>query len=254
MSTLHETAVDGKAAPPLTSIPVHVAIIMDGNGRWASGRSLSRASGHSAGLDNIRRIVSFFAGRGVKYLTLFAFSTENWGRPDEEVKTLINLLRKAIRDEIMPLHKEGVRINHLGRLDRLPESLSEAIRESIDLTRHNDVLTLSVAYDYGSRAEIVDAVKAIVADGLSPDEIDEQVLARYLYTDGLPDPDLVIRTAGEMRLSNFLLWQAAYAEFYSTDVPWPDFDEAEAAKALADYGRRHRRYGKLSLDDACDSQ
>ena len=251
---MHETAVDGKAASPLTSIPVHVAIIMDGNGRWASGRSLTRAFGHSAGLDNIRRIVRFFAGRGVKYLTLFAFSTENWGRPDEEVKTLINLLRKAIRDETMPLHKEGVRINHLGRLDRLPESLSEAIRESIDLTRHNDVLTLSVAYDYGSRAEIVDAVKAIVADGLSPDEIDEQVLSRYLYTDGLPDPDLVIRTAGEMRLSNFLLWQAAYAEFYSTDVPWPDFDEAEAAKALADYGRRHRRYGKLSLDGACDSQ
>ena len=254
MSTLHETAVDAKAASPASLIPAHVAIIMDGNGRWAAERSLSRASGHGAGLDNIRRIVRFFAGRGVKYLTLFAFSTENWGRPDEEVNTLIELLRRAVRDETMPLHEEGVRINHLGRLDRLPESLGRAIGESVELTRHNDAITLSVAYDYGSRAEIVDAVKAIVADGLSPDDIDEGVLARYLYTSGLPDPDLVIRTAGEMRLSNFLLWQAAYAEFYSTDVLWPDFDEAEADKALAEYGRRNRRYGKLSLDGAYHSR
>ena len=227
---------------------------MDGNGRWASERSLSRASGHTAGLDNIRRIVRFFAGCGVKHLTLFAFSTENWGRPDEEVNTLIELLRKAVRDETMPLHEEGVRINHLGRLDRLPESLGEAIRESIDLTRHNDAITLNIAYDYGGRTEIMDAVRAMVADGLSPDEIDERAMARYLYTDGLPDPDLVIRTAGEMRLSNFLLWQAAYAEFYSTDVLWPDFDEAEAAKALEEYGRRNRRYGKLSVDGTYDTR
>ena len=254
MSTLRETAADAGAATPATPTPVHVAIIMDGNGRWAAERSLSRASGHSAGLDNIRPIVRFFAGRGVKFLTLFAFSTENWGRPDEEVKTLIELLRKAVQDETMPLHEEGVRINHLGRLDRLPESLGRAIRESVELTKNNDAITLSVAYDYGSRAEIVEAVRAIAADGLSPDEIDERVLARYLYTDGLPDPDLVIRTAGEMRLSNFLLWQAAYAEFYSTDVPWPDFDEGEAAKALDEYGRRNRRYGTLSLDVTHDSR
>ncbi len=254
MSTLRETAVDQEATQPSASIPVHVAIIMDGNGRWAAERGLSRASGHSAGLDNIRRIVRFFAERGVKYLTLFAFSTENWGRPDEEVKTLIELLRKAVRDETMPLHEEGVRINHIGRLDRLPESLGEEIRQSVELTRHNDLITLSVAYDYGSRAEIVDAVKAIVADGLSVEEIDERVLARYLYTGGLPDPDLVIRTAGEMRLSNFLLWQAAYAEFYSTNVPWPDFDEVEADKALEEYGRRNRRYGKIDIDGAFDSR
>ena len=254
MSTLRETAVDPTAAKPNTPVPAHVAIIMDGNGRWASERSLSRASGHSAGLDNIRRIVRFFSSRGVKYLTLFAFSTENWGRPDVEVKTLIELLRKAVRNETIPLHREGVRINHLGRLDRLPESLSEAMRESVELTKNNDAITLSVAYDYGSRAEIVDAVKAIVEDGLSPDEIDERVLARYLHTDGLPDPDLLIRTAGEMRLSNFLLWQAAYAEFYSTNVLWPDFDEVEAAKALAEYGRRSRRYGKLAIDGAYDSR
>ena len=254
MSTLRETAVDHEAAQQSTPVPVHVAIIMDGNGRWAAERGQSRASGHSAGLDNIRRIVRFFAGRGVKYLTVFAFSTENWGRPDEEVKTLIELLRKAVRDETMPLHEEGVRINHLGRLDRLPESLREEIRESMELTRRNELITLNVAYDYGSRAEIVDAVKAIVADGLPVEEVDERVLARYLYTDGLPDPDLVIRTAGEMRLSNFLLWQAAYAEFYSTNVPWPDFDEAEAASALEEYGRRNRRYGKLSLDGTHDSR
>ena len=254
MSTVHETAVDPGVSGPGTAIPVHVAIIMDGNGRWAAERGLSRASGHSAGLDNIRRVVRFFAGSGVKYLTLFAFSTENWGRPDEEVNTLIELLGRAVRDETIPLHEEGVRINHLGRLDRLPETLVEAIRESIELTRHNDAMTLSVAYDYGSRAEMVDAVKAIVADGLPPDEIDERVLARYMYTAGLPDPDLVIRTAGEMRLSNFLLWQAAYAEFHSTDALWPDFDEAEAARALHDYGRRDRRYGKLSNDGAYDSR
>ena len=254
MSTLRETAIEPRVSRTYASIPIHVAIIMDGNGRWAAERGLSRASGHSAGLDNIRRIVRFFASSGVKYLTLFAFSTENWGRPNEEVNALIELLGRAVRDETMPLHQEGVRINHLGRLDRLPDSLSEAIRESIELTRHNDVMTLSVAYDYGSRAEMVDAVKAIVADGLSPDEIDERVLARYMYTDGLPDPDLVIRTAGEMRLSNFLLWQAAYAEFYSTDVLWPDFDEAEAARALADYGRRDRRYGKLSIDGTYDNR
>ena len=254
MSTLPETAVDQQAAQQSATVPVHVAIIMDGNGRWAAEQGLSRASGHSAGLDNIRRIVRFFARRGVKYLTLFAFSTENWGRPDEEVKTLIELLRRAVRNETMPLHEEGVRINHLGRLDRLPDSLSEEIRESIELTRRNDLITLSVAYDYGSRAEIVDAVKAIMADGLPVEDIDERVLARYLYTDGLPDPDLVIRTAGEMRLSNFLLWQAAYAEFYSTNVPWPDFDEVEAGKALDEYGRRNRRYGKIDIDGAFDSR
>ena len=254
MSTLRETAVDQGAAQPSAPVPVHVAIIMDGNGRWAAERGLSRASGHNAGLDNIRRIVRFFAERGVKYLTLFAFSTENWGRPDEEVKTLIELLRKAVRDETMPLHEEGVRINHLGRLDRLPDSLSEEIRKSVELTRLNDSITLSVAYDYGSRSEIVDAVRAIVADGLSVEEIDERVLARYLYTYGLPDPDLVIRTAGEMRLSNFLLWQAAYAEFYSTNVPWPDFDEVEADRALEEYGRRNRRYGKIDIDGAFDSR
>ena len=254
MSTLHQTAVDQRAAQPSTPVPVHIAIIMDGNGRWASERGLSRASGHSAGLDNIRPIVRFFASSGVKYLTLFAFSTENWGRPDDEVSTLIDLLGRAVRDETIPLHQEGVRINHLGRLDRLPESLAAAVRDSIELTKHNDVMTLSVAYDYGSRAEMVDAVKAIVADGLSVEEIDERVLARYMYTNGLPDPDLVIRTAGEMRLSNFLLWQAAYAEFYSTDVLWPDFDESEASRALSDYATRDRRYGKLSIDGAYDSR
>ena len=212
----------------------------------AEERALARSEGHRAGLDNIRRVVKFFARRGVKYLTVFAFSTENWERPGEEVEALIGLLGQALRDETLPLHEEGVRINHLGRLDKLPDALQEAIRESVELTRHNDRMTLNVAYDYGSRAEIVGAVKAIVADGLSPDQVTEEVLARYLYTDGLPDPDLVIRTGGEMRLSNFLLWQAAYAEFYSTGAWWPDFDEAEAAKALDAYSRRRRRYGKLA--------
>ncbi len=241
MSTSQDTRGETLADPP-----VHVAIIMDGNGRWAEERGLTRPEGHAAGLDNIRRIVRFFAGRGVKYLTLFAFSTENWERPNDEVESLIGLLGQALRDETLPLHEEGIRINHLGRLDRLPDALRRAIRESVELTRHNDRMTLSVAYDYGSRSEIVNAVRAIVADGLLPHSISEEVMARYLYTSCLPDPDLVVRTGGEMRLSNFLLWQAAYAEFYSASAWWPDFDEAEAAKALDAYSRRRRRYGRLA--------
>ena len=229
---------------PVNSTPAHVAIIMDGNGRWAEERNLPRIEGHRAGVENVRRVVRCLSQFGVEYLTIFAFSTENWERPGEEVGALIQLMGEAIRLETEPLHREGVRIRHIGRLDRLPDGLREAIRQSVELTKDNQHMTLSVAYDYGGRAEIIDAVKAVMADGLAPSEVTEAAFERYLYTAGLPDPDLVIRTGGEMRLSNFLLWQAAYAEYYSTDARWPDFDANEVEKALLAYGGRQRRYGK----------
>jgi undecaprenyl diphosphate synthase len=223
---------------------------MDGNGRWASERGMHRSEGHKAGVDNVRRITTSFADHGVKYLTLFAFSTENWERPDDEVGFLISLMGEAVHQETQPLHEQGVRIRHIGRLDRLPGGLKDAIRESMELTKDNKGITLNLAYNYGGRAEIIDAVRAMVADGLQPDDITEDTLQRHLYTAGLPDPDLIIRTAGEMRISNFLIWQSAYAEYYATDVHWPDFDELQVAKALEAYGGRQRRYGRLDPDEA----
>jgi len=242
-ATAREPAVNAGAKASIGPAPTHVGIIMDGNGRWAQERGLPRSEGHRAGVENVRRAVRSFARYGVEYLTIFAFSTENWDRPDDEVGILIQLLAEALRDETEPLHQEGVRIRHIGRLDRLPASLREAIRESVELTKDNPGITLSVAYDYGGRAEIIDAVRSILADNLPPSDVTEEVFQRHLHTAGLPDPDLIIRTAGEVRLSNFLLWQAAYSEFYATDVRWPDFDESEVAKALLAYGRRKRRYG-----------
>ena len=239
------------AEPTVTSpdeaqfLPTHVAIIMDGNGRWARSRGKPRSEGHRAGTDNIRRIIEAFAQRGIRYLTLFAFSTENWERPDDEVQGLLEMLREVIGREVELLHEQGVRIKHLGRLDRLAPQLQQAISESIDLTRDNTGLTLSVAFDYGGRAEILEAVRAIIADGIPTERVTEEVFRRYLHTTELPDPDLIIRTAGEMRLSNFLLWQSAYAEYYATTAYWPDFDEGEVARALGAYSRRQRRFGKV---------
>ena len=227
-------------------MPAHVAIIMDGHGRWASGRGLSRSEGHGAGVENVRRVLRRFSHHGVKFVTVFAFSTENWDRPNQEVGALIELLGQALRDETEALHEQGVRIRHIGRLDHLPTPLQKAIRESMEMTRDNDVMTLSVAYDYGARAEIIDAVRAIAAAGIASEDITEEVFQRHLYTSGLPDPDLIIRTGGEMRLSNFLLWQASYSEFYSTPVLWPDFDESQVDNALDAYALRQRRYGKLA--------
>ena len=229
----------------MISIPSHVAIVMDGNGRWAEERGWTRTEGHRAGLENSRKIVKCFSKNGVKYLTLFAFSTENWDRPNEEVKILIELLEQAVREETKPLHDDGVRIRHIGRLDRLPVNLRDSILDSVALTSANQGINLNIAYDYGSRTEIVDAVKRIVVEGLSPDQITEDLFSTKLYTNGIPDPDFVIRTAGEMRLSNFLMWQCAYAEFYTAKCWWPDFDEDEASKALDEFSNRKRRYGKL---------
>lgn len=248
-SPAHHSVEQSPRVPEEPEPPKHVAIIMDGNGRWASERGMHRSEGHRAGVNNVRRITTSFADHGVKYLTLFAFSTENWERPDDEVGFLISLMGEAVRQETQPLHAQGVRIRHIGRLDRLPDGLQDAIRESMELTKDNKGITLNLAYDYGGRAEIIDAVRAMVADGLRPDDITEDALQRHLYTDGLPDPDLIIRTAGEMRISNFLIWQSAYAEYYATDVHWPDFDERQVAKALEAYGGRQRRYGRLDPDE-----
>ena len=230
----------------LDAVPNHVAVIMDGNGRWAREQGMPRSAGHRAGKENIRVIIEAFARRGVKCLTLFAFSTENWDRPEDEVQSLIDILSEVIRSEVDQLHGQGIRIRHLGRLDRLKPELQEAVEDSIQLTSNNTRMMLNVAFDYGGRAEILDAVRRIVADGRTPEEITEELFRRYLYTGSGPDPDLVVRTAGEQRLSNFLLWQAAYAEYYSTPALWPDFDEVEVERALAAYASRRRRFGRIA--------
>ena len=228
------------------AVPNHVAVIMDGNGRWAREQGMPRSAGHRAGKDNISLIIEAFARRGVGCLTLFAFSTENWDRPEDEVQSLIEILSEVIRSEVDALHSQGIRIRHLGRLDRLKPEIQEAVEDSIRLTSDNTRMTLNVAFDYGGRAEILDAVRRIVADRHAPEEITEDLFRRYLYTGAAPDPDLVVRTAGEQRLSNFLLWQAAYAEYYSTPVMWPDFDETEVERALAAYASRRRRFGRIA--------
>ena len=240
-----ERVETGQKDPAASVVPAHVAIIMDGNGRWAAERGLSRTDGHRAGTENIRRILQSFAAHGVRYLTLYAFSTENWERPTEEVNALIEILQEMIRAETHQLHQEGVRLLHIGRLDRLPRGVQRGIADAIELTKDNTGITVALAYDYGGRSEMTEAIRAIVAEGIHASQIDEQLVGSYLYTAGMPDPDLIIRTAGEMRISNFLLWQAAYAEYYSTGVYWPDFDETEVDKAIAAYGRRRRKYGRL---------
>ena len=227
-------------------LPRHVAIIMDGNGRLAKERGLSRQAGHRAGTENIGRVIQAFAERDVKYLTLFAFSTENWARPRREVSALLRLVGRVIDRELSALHEKGVRLLHLGSLDPLSPELRRRVRDAVELTKDNTGLTVCVAFNYGGRAEIVEAARRVVREGLAPEQVDEEVFGSYLSTAGLPDPDLIIRTAGEMRLSNFLLWQAAYAELYFSPVYWPDFDEAEVDRALEAYAGRVRRFGGLA--------
>jgi len=230
----------------ITPIPTHVAIIMDGNGRWARQRGLPRLAGHKAGTDNVQRIVECFDNYGVKYLTLFAFSTENWRRPNEEISGLFRILAEMIDRETKALHKKNARLRHLGRIDSLDKILQEKVRDAVELTRNNSGLNLSVAFDYGGRAEILEAIRRMMKDGVPPEEVNESLFNRYLYTADIPEPDLIVRTGGEMRLSNFLIWQAAYSEFYSTTTLWPDFKEAEIEKALLAYSQRERRFGGLT--------
>jgi undecaprenyl diphosphate synthase len=231
----------------LTNVPRHVAIIMDGNGRWAKKRGLPRIAGHRAGTENIRRVLRACIKYGIEILTIYAFSTENWKRPKEEIRGLMRILEEAIERELPELHKNGVKLMHIGRLDGLSESIKRKIREAIELTKNNERIVLNIAFNYGGRAEIVDTVRRIIKEGVASEGIDEALFSRYLYTADLPDPDLIIRTGGELRFSNFLIWQGAYAEYYSTPTYWPDFDEEELYKALLDYSKRERRFGLIKM-------
>jgi len=232
-------------ADSIQSVPSHIAIIMDGNGRWAERRHLPRIAGHRAGVRNIHRIVRACVDLGVKTLTVYAFSTENWGRPKSEVSGLMTLFADASERETRNLHENGVQVRHVGTMEGVEPHLRANIERAVELTKDNTTLTLNFAFNYGGRAEIVDAVKRIVTDGLTADEITEETVCRYLYTNSVPDPELVIRTAGEMRLSNFLIWQSAYSEYFSTPTCWPDFDERNLAEAVLSYASRHRKFGKL---------
>jgi len=232
--------------PPLPNLPTHVGIIMDGNGRWAQAQGKPRSAGHRAGVENLRRVLEASVRFGIQTLTIYAFSTENWDRPAAEVSTLISLLADALRREAQALDEQGVRLIHIGRLERLPERLQRGVRRACEMTADNTVLTLNVAFNYGGRTEIVDAVKQIIEAGIPADQVDEALISEHLYTAGQPDVDLVIRTGGEFRLSNFLLWQAWYAEYYSTPVYWPDFDEGELYNALSIYSQRKRRFGLVT--------
>ncbi len=225
--------------------PQHVAITMDGNGRWATKRGLPRFAGHKAGGDNIRPVAKIFADYGVRYLTLYAFSTENWSRTGAEVSGLLGLLGQKIDEETQAFHEENVRLLHFGRRERLPKGLRERVEAALELTQNNTGMTLCLAFDYGGRDEIVRATGRIVSAGLSPDSIDESVFARCLDSAGIPDPDLLIRTGGESRLSNFLLWQVAYSELCFTPALWPDFGREDVEEALSEYRRRQRRFGRV---------
>jgi len=231
-------------------LPQHVAIIMDGNGRWANERGLSRQAGHRAGTENIRRAIETLAQYEIPILTLYAFSTENWSRPKREVNALIRLIGHFIDRELHKLDENGVRLRHLGKLDPLSPQLQRRVRDAEEQTKDNTRITVNVAFNYGGRQEIIDAVRRIIEDGVAADQVTEELLSSYMYTDGLPDPDLTIRTAGEVRLSNFLLWQSAYAEFYATPVYWPDFGREEIERALVAYSQRQRRFGGVVEGDA----
>jgi len=231
---------------PADKIPLHVAIIMDGNGRWAISRGLPRLAGHRAGTENLRRIIRASVEFGVKYLTIYAFSTENWGRPPEEVHGLMRILEDVIDKELGELNKEGVQLRHIGRLERLDPKIQAKVLKAIGLTKDNDRLVLNVAFNYGGRDEIVNAIQHMIEDAVPADEVNDELVSRYMYTAGVPDPDLIIRTSGELRVSNFLIWQAAYSEWYITPTYWPDFNREEYHRALQAFAQRYRRYGGVT--------
>lgn len=230
-------------------VPRHVAIIMDGNGRWAAQRGLPRRSGHRAGTENIRRVLERFADHGVQYVTLYGFSTENWSRPSAEIRAIMRLLGYFLRREVNNLHANDVRLRHIGHLEDLPEAQQRQVAEAIALTEGNTGLTLNIAFSYGGRDDVVMAVRKLVQAAVPAAEITEDVIDAYLSTAGNPDPDLVIRTGGETRVSNFLLWQTAYSELYFTNTFWPDFGREDIDMALSEYGRRKRKFGGLLEDE-----
>jgi undecaprenyl diphosphate synthase len=238
-----------KAESEAGKVPRHVAIIMDGNGRWAQQHKLPRLSGHEAGRKSVKKVVQAAISHGVRYLTLYAFSVENWQRPRDEIQGLMGLLRLVLREELAEMGKEGVRLRAMGRLQDLPEAVREELESAIEKTKANTKLDLILALSYGSRVEITEAVKTIAREvksgQLDAETITEETISQHLYTRGLPDPDLLIRTSGEMRISNFMLWQISYVEIHVTPVLWPDFGQEEFAAALADYARRERRFGGI---------
>jgi undecaprenyl diphosphate synthase len=228
------------------SVPRHVAIIMDGNGRWAKQRNLPRQAGHRAGVENLRRVIDACVEFKIGILTIYAFSTENWGRPEREIRGLMRIFSRVLDQELDELNAQGVCLHHLGDLSGIESNLQKKVLRAIDVTKNNERLILNVAFNYGGRAEILHAVRKMLADGVTPYELTEELFSSYLFTHGLPDPDLVIRTSGELRVSNFLIWQAAYAELYATPVYWPDFGRQDLYKALVAYNQRSRRFGLLS--------
>jgi len=231
------------ALPQISPLPQHVAVIMDGNGRWAQQRSLARHRGHRAGAENIRHVVERFTAHGVPMLTVFAFSTENWGRPRTEVDAILRLGSEFIDRHLGELDRQGVRLQHIGDADRLPRGLQTRVRKAVALTGANDRITLNIAFNYGGRADIVSAVRALMAEGAGPDDVTEEAIAARLATADLPEPDLLIRTGGERRISNFLVWQAAYTEYHFSSTLWPDFGAADIDLALHEYSQRRRRFG-----------
>ena len=240
-----QAATSQNPVDPDSKVPVHVAIIMDGNGRWAAKRGLPRIAGHKVGVDCIQGVLESLSAKGVQFVTLYAFSTENWNRPASEVQGILEILYDALREQTQTLHANNVRIIHIGKVGRLSSRLSEAVAHAQELTTDNTGITLNVAFDYGGRDEILEAVRRIIRDGVPVEELDEDRFNSYLFTAHSPDPDLIIRTGGEMRISNFLLWQSAYSEYYPTATLWPDLNSAELEKALEAFGNRERRFGRV---------
>lgn len=229
----------------LENLPKHVAIITDGNGRWATRRGMARNLGHAQGYEALKDAVDLCSHLDIPYLTTYSFSSENWRRSQEEVAGLMSLIEYAAHEQIQALHNRNVRFKIIGRLDPLPDSLRDELMRDMELTRNNTGLTFTLAINYGGRSELVDAMRTAVREGADPESIDENTFERYLYTTGIPDPDLLIRTAGELRISNFLLWQIAYSEIYVTDVLWPDFGHEDFIRALLAYQQRTRRFGAV---------
>jgi undecaprenyl diphosphate synthase len=227
-------------------IPTHIAIIMDGNGRWALSRGLPRIAGHRAGTENLRRVIEACIEFGITYLTLYAFSTENWGRPEEEVQGLMQIVEDVIDRELQELHDQGVQLRHIGRLDRINPILRDKVLHAVEYTKENKRLVLNIAFNYGGRDEIVCAIQRMIEDGVKAEEVTDELVSQYLFTEGVPDPDLIIRTSGELRGSNFLIWQGAYCEWYFTPTYWPDFDKEQLRLALEEFSHRERRYGRVS--------
>lgn len=234
-----------KAIPP-EKIPRHIAIIMDGNGRWARKRGLPRLAGHRAGTENLRQIIEACVEFGVKYLTIYAFSTENWGRPADEVEGLMNIFDDVFDRELQELHRQGAQLRHVGRLDGVRPAFIKKIQNGVELTKNNDKLILNVAFNYGGRDEILHVIQEMIDAGLDSEDVTMDRIEEFLFTKGSPDPDLVIRTSGEMRTSNFLIWQAAYSEWCFPECYWPDFNRERLIEAIVEYSERDRRFGMVT--------